>query len=164
MTVFLFCIQKGIVLTRQDAFKTSTSAIAVNRTTAQEDLRSWKLRTEYPAGQVVHCKKAGRKKIRPERQRTKWLRDYNNHGLIHYIDTKAKCRHLKILTCKGTLRQVFIRVYRLEIKSIMLVFLTQLFELWPLSPSLWLISVYCVEWTRLQCVGGGGMGFWASGR
>ncbi len=26
-------------------------------------------------------------------------------GLINYIDTKAKCRHLKKLTCKGTLRQ-----------------------------------------------------------
>ncbi len=24
------------------------------------------------------------------------------HELINYIDTKAKCRHLKILTCKGT--------------------------------------------------------------
>jgi hypothetical protein len=30
------------------------------------------------------------------------------------VDTKAKCRHLKKLTCKGTLRQVFIRVYILE--------------------------------------------------
>jgi hypothetical protein len=34
-------------------------------------------------------------------------------GLVHglnnlYIDTKAKCHHLKILSCKGTLRQVFI--------------------------------------------------------
>ncbi len=44
--------------------------------------------------------------------------------LINYIDTKAKCRQLKILTCKGTLRQVFIRVYRLEIQSVMLVFST----------------------------------------
>ncbi len=43
------------------------------------------------------------------------------HGLIDYIDTKAKC-HLKKLTCKGTLRHVFIRVYRLEIQSVMLVF------------------------------------------
>jgi hypothetical protein len=34
------------------------------------------------------------------------------HGLVNYIDTIAKCRHLKKLTCKGTLRQVFIRVYR----------------------------------------------------
>jgi hypothetical protein len=30
------------------------------------------------------------------------------HGLIIYKDTKAKCRHLKKLTCKGTLQQVFI--------------------------------------------------------
>ncbi len=29
-------------------------------------------------------------------------------GLINFIYTKAKCRHLKKLTCKGTLRQVFI--------------------------------------------------------
>ncbi len=56
------------------------------------------------------------------------------HGLINYIDTEAKCRHLKKLkklTCKGTLRQVFIRVYRLEIKSVMWVFSTQLCELSP---------------------------------
>ncbi len=50
--------------------------------------------------------------------------DTPEHGLINYRDTKAKCRHLKILTCKGTLRQVFIRVYRLEIQSVMLVFST----------------------------------------
>ncbi len=30
------------------------------------------------------------------------------HGLINYIDNKAKCRHLKTLTCKRTSRQVFI--------------------------------------------------------
>ncbi len=33
-----------------------------------------------------------------------------NHGLINYKDNKTKC--LKKLTCEGTLRQVFIRVYR----------------------------------------------------
>jgi hypothetical protein len=26
-----------------------------------------------------------------------------HHGLINYVDTKAKCCHLKKLTCKGTL-------------------------------------------------------------
>jgi hypothetical protein len=26
---------------------------------------------------------------------------YTEHGLINYIDTKAKCRHKKKLTCKG---------------------------------------------------------------
>jgi hypothetical protein len=57
--------------------------------------------------------------------------DKRNHGLNNYIDTKAKCRHLKIMTWKGTLRQVFSRVYRLEIKSVMLVFSTQLCELFP---------------------------------
>ncbi len=36
------------------------------------------------------------------------------HGLTNYKDTKAKWRNQK-MTCKGTLRQVFIRVYRLEI-------------------------------------------------
>jgi hypothetical protein len=47
-------------------------------------------------------------------------------------NTKAKCRHLKKFTCKGTLRQVSSRVYRLEIHSVMLVFSTQLCELLPL--------------------------------
>jgi hypothetical protein len=47
-------------------------------------------------------------------------------GLINYIETKGKCRHLKKFTSKGTLRQVFIRVYRLVIQSDMLVFSTQL--------------------------------------
>jgi hypothetical protein len=54
------------------------------------------------------------------------------HGILNYIETKAKCRHLKKLTCKGILRQVFIRVYRLVIQSDMLVFSTQLCELLPL--------------------------------
>jgi hypothetical protein len=27
---------------------------------------------------------------------------------MNFIDTKAKCRHLNKITCKGTLRQVFI--------------------------------------------------------
>ncbi len=62
------------------------------------------------------------------------------HGLIHYIDTKAKCRHLKKLIWKGTLRQVFIRVFRLEIKSVMLVFSPQLCQLLLLSPPLWFNS------------------------
>jgi hypothetical protein len=45
--------------------------------------------------------------------------------------------HLKKLTCKGTLRQVFVRVYRLEIQSVMLVFLTLPGEILSLQPSLW---------------------------
>ncbi len=61
------------------------------------------------------------------------------HGLINYIDTidtKAKCP-VK-MPCNGTSRHVFIRVYRLEIQSVMLVFSTQLCEPFPLDPSLWL--------------------------
>ncbi len=60
------------------------------------------------------------------------IQSYITHGLINFIDTKANCRRLKTLTNKGTLRQVFIRDYRLEIQSVMLVFLTQLCELLPL--------------------------------
>jgi hypothetical protein len=51
------------------------------------------------------------------------------HGLINYIDTKGKCRHLKNI---DLFRQLFIRVPRLEIQSVMLVFSTQICELLPL--------------------------------
>jgi hypothetical protein len=54
------------------------------------------------------------------------------HGLINNIDTKAKCCHLKKLTCKGTLWPMFIRIYRLEIQSVMLVFFTKHCKLFPL--------------------------------
>jgi hypothetical protein len=50
---------------------------------------------------------------------------------------EKKCRHLKKLTCIGTLRKVLIRVFRLEISwvhSIMLLFSTQLCAL-PCCPS-----------------------------
>ncbi len=58
----------------------------------------------------------------------------HKHGLINYIDTKAKCRRLKKFTRKGNLWQVFIRVrfYRPKIPSVMLVFSNQLCELLPL--------------------------------
>ncbi len=63
----------------------------------------------------------------------------------------------KKLTCKGTLRQVFIKVYRLEIQSVMLVFLT-------LSPSLWFnsppplpcVKKYSTAYTYTVCNGGAG--------
>jgi hypothetical protein len=53
------------------------------------------------------------------------------YGLIHYKDTKTKCGHLKKLACKGTLRQVLIRVYRLDIQSVMLVFSTP--DMWTIA-------------------------------
>jgi hypothetical protein len=34
-----------------------------------------------------------------------WLDHGVTHGLINYRDTKVKCRNLRKLTCKGTLRQ-----------------------------------------------------------
>ncbi len=77
------------------------------------------------------------------------------HAMVMYhglkIDTKTKCHNLKLLTCKETLRQVFIRVYRLEITSVMFVFSTQICELLPSNllsgstPSpflLWIIKMY----------------------
>ncbi len=98
--------------------------------------------------------------------------------LYHYPWTnylyrdKGKCRHLTKLTCKGTfsdLRLLFIRVYRLEIQSVMLVFLTQLCELLHLSPSLWFNSPPFPVWisilyTRIRCVRERGLGFWTSDR
>ncbi len=59
------------------------------------------------------------------------------HELINYIDTKAKCRYLKKLTCKGILRQVIIRVFRLKVQSVMLVFSVSFVNCCSFLPSLW---------------------------
>jgi hypothetical protein len=80
-------------------------------------------------------KKAGRSQIVEHlmlEKQSKTPNDGTSHLLINYTDTKEKCRHLIKFTCKGTLRQMFTRVYRLEIQSVMLVFSTQLCELLPL--------------------------------
>jgi hypothetical protein len=80
---------------------------------------------------------------------------------IRLIEGNAKCGHLKKLTYNGTLRQVFIRVYRLVF---MLVFSTQLCELLPSNllsgstlllspPSLCQSTVYT---DSRQCVAGMG--------
>ncbi len=63
-----------------------------------------------------------------------WAAQAHAMGMYHglKIDTKTKCHNFKLLTCKETLRQVFIRVYRLEITSVMFVFSTQICELLPL--------------------------------
>jgi hypothetical protein len=82
-----------------------------------------------------------------------YLSDGFTHGLSNYQGIKAKCHHLKKLICKGTLRQVFVRVYRLGIQSVVLVFSTQLWELLPLSPSPWFNSLPlpCVhKYTRIH--------------
>ena len=68
--------------------------------------------------------------------RRNWWNFYNRH--------QSKMFSLKIFPCKETLRQMFFIVYRLEIQSVMLVFSTHLYELLPLSPSLWFNSPpYC---------------------
>jgi hypothetical protein len=79
---------------------------------------------------------------------------------------KENCRHLKKLTCKLLLQQVFIRIYRLEIKktinhvgifdpSLRTVSLT-IFQLSPPPPSVNKYTVY--KYT--VCYGGG---IWSSG-
>jgi hypothetical protein len=52
------------------------------------------------------------------------------------------------------LRQVFIRVYRLEKQSVMLKFSNQLWQLLPLSPSLWFNSP--LPYLSFLCVWGSG--------
>jgi hypothetical protein len=72
------------------------------------------------------------------------------HGLINYKDTKAKCRHLKKLSC--ILRHMFIRVYRLEIQCP-----SPLLSGSTLPPSpfpVWISILY----TRIQCVRWGFLG------
>ncbi len=69
----------------------------------------------------------------------------------------------KKFICKGTLQQVFFRVYSLEIQSVMLVFDPALWTVAPLNFSLvqlfplppfpvWINILY----TRIYCLGGGG--------
>jgi hypothetical protein len=92
------------------------------------------------------------------------------------IEVNAKCRHLIKLTCKGTLRQVFIKVYRLEIVNFLRTFSHvgiptpalwsvlppvaplpfSLVQLFPLPPLLVWISIL---YARIQCVRGVGYGF-----
>jgi hypothetical protein len=57
--------------------------------------------------------------------------DSIRHGLINYIDITANWCHLKKLTCKGTLRQLFFRVYILEIQSVMWVFRPSFVNCYP---------------------------------
>ncbi len=54
------------------------------------------------------------------------------HGLINYIETKAKCCHPKKIYLYMDFAAGVYRVHRLEIQSVMLVFSTQLCELLPL--------------------------------
>jgi hypothetical protein len=52
----------------------------------------------------------------------------------NYVDTKTKCRHLKKFTFKGTLQQVFIRVYRQEIQYVVRVYTYKGGGVWASGP------------------------------
>jgi hypothetical protein len=54
-----------------------------------------------------------------------------NRRKIRLIEGKAKCRHLKKRPAKGLCGRCLIRVYRLEMDSVMLVFSTQLVNCCP---------------------------------
>jgi hypothetical protein len=77
------------------------------------------------------------------------------HGLINHKDSKTKWGYPKKLTYKGTLRQVFIRAYRMKIQSVIFLFLTQLCELLPLFLDL-LPSSLCQSTGYTDSGGGGG--------
>jgi hypothetical protein len=74
-------------------------------------------------------------------------------SLLHGLPNKLYRHQIKMSFStkktykKGTSRQVFIKVYRLEIQSVMMVFSTQLCKPLPLSSSLWFDSppVSCVN-------------------
>jgi hypothetical protein len=53
------------------------------------------------------------------------------HRIINYKRHQSKMSSSENIACKGTLQQVFIRVYRLEIQSIMLALSIQLCKLLP---------------------------------
>ncbi len=96
------------------------------------------------------------------------------------IEGNAKCHHLTKITCKGTLRQVFIRVYRLEIANFLCTFshvgifnpalvsvffcvASLPFSLVQTHPPFPCMNKYSILYTLIQCVrGGGGYGLWGS--
>ncbi len=70
------------------------------------------------------------------------------HGLVNYIDTKAKCRHLKFFSYKEILRQVFICLkppYLSEVPS----------PLWPHPPPPYILYT-CMLCTYSHREGGRG--------
>ena len=48
---------------------------------------------------------------------------WHENGQKRLKEVNAKCLHLKKLSCKGNLQQVFIRVYRLEIANFLRTFI-----------------------------------------
>ncbi len=70
-----------------------------------------------------------------------------NRGLINYIDTKAKCLHIRKFYMQRDLAAGFFQSLQRLQSAIMLVFSTQLCELLPLQPFIWFSSP-----TPLPCV------------
>jgi hypothetical protein len=58
--------------------------------------------------------------LKPE---VEWLEEEIVLSVERLIEVNAKCRHLKKSTCKITLRQVFIKVYRMEIANFLRTFI-----------------------------------------
>jgi hypothetical protein len=93
--------------------------------------------------------------IHQKRRRVISNADKFRGGLMNYIDTKVVCRHLNILACKGILGQVFIRVYRLKIWTVMLVFWSSFVNCCPSNLSGSTIpppSLPCVNKYTVQCI------------
>ncbi len=99
------------------------------------------------------------------RKLSETIKQHSPHGLINYIDIKAKYRHLKKLTWKGTSQQVFIRVIDW--------WYSQSCWCWYFRPALWTVASltfslhHCVNTVSVQhstvymhtvCKGEGGMG------
>ncbi len=78
-----------------------------------------------------------------------WVEMKHWNGLVKYIDTKAKCRHLQKFTCKGILRKVFFSVYTVDCWY----FRPSFVNYCPSNPSLW---EKVTEYMYTVCKGGGG--------
>ncbi len=111
--------------------------------------------------------------VRLERLGCKYNRrsELQKHGLVNYIDTKGKCRHLKILTCNGTslgagATSEFIDWWYSQwcwyFRRSFVNCCPSTFSLVQLSPPP-CVSKYTVLYTYSVCRGGG-MGLWASDR
>ncbi len=90
-------------------------------------------------------------------------------ALINCIDTKAKCRHLKIWPVQRLCGRCFIRVHRLEIQSVMVgIFEPALWVVGPLTLSLVQLSPppplhYVKKYTVYTYTVCKGRGIWVSG-
>ncbi len=89
-----------------------------------------------------------------------------NHGLINYIDTNAKCRHLKNWAIKGLCDRCLSEFIDWRY-TVMLVFSTHA-VLWTVAPQIFSGSTlppppfHVYLYTRIQCLREGDMRFWAS--